>query len=231
MRWPQSAGKGVAGYIEEAATRVTAESFEKDLREFLRVPKLEPSLNPEKVNVLFRISDEFLRIKSGLALMEKDRITQDWQRRDRLAKAVGKGFESICNILDKASSGDTLPLTSLLARSTRFQIDRLRRRITREMSAIKEHEALSKSMLQMLSKKELRQEYVGELDEYVVHAFRDLKEGERDTVIAGTMVAAKFFSVREVQNDVISRIPMMRARARKASDRDYRDVERARLWR
>jgi hypothetical protein len=122
-------------------------------------------------------------------------------------------------------------MTSLLAQSIRSQIDGLGRRITREVSAINEHEAISKAMLRMLSKKKLRQEYVAALDEYVAHAFRDLKERERDAVIAGTMAAAKFFTFKEVQSDLISRIPMMRARARKSTDRDYRDVERVRLWR
>jgi hypothetical protein len=209
---------------------VTREAFVSGLREFLLIHGLELAMSDENASTLFRISDEFCRIKTVLAQMKVEKVREDWGRRTRLMKSIEQRLATIRGVLEGASLREKSPMTSLLARSTRDKLAAFERKIGPDFQAIKHDQRCSETTLRSLSKQKLRAEYFGVLDEYVLNAFRGLKGTERDVIVAGAMAAARFFTKKEITEDVISRLPMIRSRAREFTNREYRDVERVRLW-
>ncbi|HZQ17447.1 MAG TPA: hypothetical protein VFA90_01905 [Terriglobales bacterium] len=215
---PQSAGKGTVEYIEAAASPLVFEQFQVCLSEFLKRNLLNHRFDSSQIQVLFEISGEYRRRQAAILQMREDKLVRDWKNREALMNSIEKQLTLFRKSLEKTSSKTPYANTALLAKSTARKLSQFETKLKRSFSLIKDHQYADETMYKMLSLKTLRDEYVGHLDYYVQQSTSgELTQAERDIILAGSMLAAGFFtSEQDKKGDLVSRIAMARSRAQVA---------------
>jgi hypothetical protein len=220
--WPNSAGKGTGEYIEGASSRLDRGAFEKELRAFAG-GQWGSKLDATHVQVLFDISDEHLRRVDAVCSMKRDKVIQDWSHRRRLIATTNAKLAALRESLKKSAEKQGWPITARFAESVHDRLVQLQKDLDHEIALVKQHQRISKSMLQALPLKTLRHDYVAELHNYVAQvAFPSCRKEEQNALIAGTMCAAKEYTSIEQAQDVLERMPVAVSRARKHIDNEIR---------
>jgi len=220
--WPNSAGKGTSEYIERASSKLDRGLFEKELRAFAG-EQWGSKLDATHVQVLFDISDEHLRQVDAVYSIKRAKLLQDWNHRGRLTATTNSKLAALRKVLKKSAENQHWPITALFAESVHGRLVLLQKELDHEIAQIKQHQQASKTMLEALSLKTLRHDYIAELHNYVAHvAFPSCPKKEQNTLIAGTMCAAKEYTSIEQAEDVLERIPMAVSRAGKHIDKEIR---------
>lgn len=166
MHWPKSAGKGVEARVADEVTRLDRVKFEREIKEYVG-PALASGLRPAHFQVLFEISDDYVRRYTAVARMKnKNTFLKDCKTRTELIAAIRKWSADFQKQLNPQNLNEDKPLTALLARSVFEKISKLQRVLEKEFEAVELHQRLSLSMLRMLSLKYLRTGYVAHLNSY-----------------------------------------------------------------
>jgi hypothetical protein len=219
-------GKTPADYVDEASSPLKRDQFELDLRGFLRQHSSRLNLSGDHVQVLFEISDEYCRNYNAIFTMKKDRLARDWKQRQRLMNAILKKLDKFRESLEGTTSELQGPSTALFARSVAKRLIQVRTQLRDEFEEIKHSEQLDRGMLKALSIKTLHTCYVAELNHYTEKvAFPDVKQKERDVLLAATKLAAQVFTAGEKRGDIVGPIPMARSRAKEFIRREFRNPD------
>lgn len=223
---PKSAGKSVAGYVADGVSTLDRGTFERDVRAYLGSSVVEHLL-PDDFQVLFELSDEYLRTYSAICLMKKRKLAEDWKSREKVMANTESSLIDLQEDLKAHIGNSQCPVTGLLAESVSEQLTDLQSVLSREFEAIRLHRRLSDSMLRGLHLKNLRNSYVARLNSFVGDlALRSkLKQKSVDKIIADVMSAAGVFSEKEKSDDVLERIPMARSRAQAHIKREILDKD------
>jgi hypothetical protein len=228
MDWPKSAGKGVEAYVADEASRLTRVKFEEDTRKYIG-SALSSKLSPADFQVLFEISDDYVRRYRAVSGMKnKDRFLKDFRARTALMADTRKWLADFRKDLDPRTLDKGKPVAALLARSVYEKVSKLQHTLEKEFEAIELHQRLSKTMLRTLSLKHMRTSYVAQLNSYIEDvAFRDLpskrKGANTERLIAGVMSAAGLFSAAEKVEGLQQGIHMARWRAKEFIESENND--------
>jgi hypothetical protein len=220
--WPKSTGKGPREYIEGASSRLDRGAFELDLRRFVGQQRAS-KLDATHVRVLFDISDEHLRRVDAVYSMKRDALVRDWKRRRKLIATTNAKLATLRESLKKSAENQGWPVTALYAKAVNDRLVLLQKDLDHEIAQIKQHQRLSKIMLEALHLKTLRSDFVAEVHNYIANeAFPDSAKEEQNALIAGTMCAAREYTSIEQADDVLERMPMAVFRARQHIDKEIR---------
>ena len=228
MDWPKSVGKGVEAYVAEEARRLDRARFEEDTRKYIG-PELSSRLLPAHFQVLFEISDDYVRRYTAVSSMKnKDRFLKDFRARSALMADTRNWLADFQKDLDLRTVDEDKAVTALLARSVSEKISKLQRVLEKEFEAIELHQRISKSMLRTLSLKYMRTSYVAQLNSYIEDVgFHDLptkrKEANTERLIAGVMSAAGVFSAAEKAKGIQQTVHMARWRAKEFIESENND--------
>lgn len=219
---PKSRGKGPREYIEGASSRLDRAAFELDLRGFVGQQRAS-KLDATHVQVLFDISDEHIRQVDAVYSMKRDRLIQDWSHRRKLIATTNAKLAAVREFLRKSAENQRWPVTALYAEAVHDRLALMQKDLDREIAQIKQHQRISKIMLEALHLKKLRSDYVAEVHNYIANeAFPDSPKKEQNALIAGTMCAAKEYTNQEQAEDVLERMPMAVLRATRHIDKEIR---------
>lgn len=212
MTWPKTVGKTVDDYVEDANANLDKGMFDVELRGYLKAHRVRV-VDSGTIDTLFEITAEFLRNRFAVAAMKQARITQDWSQRKRLIKSLNCHLSHALQRAERSVRKEGTPLTSLLGRSVLGKADAL----LRELKLVAQFQKLQESQFIALQQSaKTTRAYVWELGAYLERKFPRLAQGERDLIIAGTMIAARIKSDEPDQN-VPENIPMARSRANRST--------------
>ncbi len=185
--WPKIVGKSTDCYIEEATIPLAKAGFGSKLQSYAGAMQLEQNLDPKVIDVLFKITSDFLQQRAAVSAMKKAHIEKDWRRRKRLLAFVKRDLAAVRNRTRRALRAKDSPLTFVLAQSVHHKLDLL----MRELDDVATFQRLQESMFNTL-----RQSTKGEksciymLNKYLEDRFAGLPRGQRDIIIAGALIAS-----------------------------------------
>jgi len=228
MDWPKSAGKSVDTYIENETNRLDRAIFEHEIKEYIGLT-LASKLRPAHVQVLFEISDDYLRRYTAVfGMKNKNKFRKDRKARAKLMGSVRKRLAAFQKDLNAPNLSADMSVTALLVRSIAEKVSKLQGDLEEEFETVDLHQRISQRMLQKLSLKYLRTSYVAELNSYVEDVVlrtspKKQKGANAEKLIAGVMSAAMVFSAAEKAEGLDQCVHMARWRAKKFIKEEYYD--------
>jgi len=211
-------GKSIEAYSEEAGKRQyrSLEVFGETLREFADRHQLGLSLLGRPVAMLFKITNNFLSLRSTVSAIKLDGIERDWREQRKLLKQLKQRLEAAKKRTETAEKKKQFPGASAAGRS----IGRDLTRLLRELDYVESYIRLQQSMFQTLrSSARGERNCVLMLNAYVEDELPSLTMAQRDIVIAGALVASGI-KCDDGESETISNMPMARSRASQAVDED-----------
>lgn len=225
MWLPKSAGKSVDSFVADAVSNLDKFDFEKNVREFIG-SSLSNRLVADDFQVLFEISDEYLRTYSAIGTMAKEKLVVDCRKREKVMAETERRLTDLHGYVKTQSTDLLRPLTNLLVQSVSAQLAKLQRTLDIEFAALRNQQRLSEGMIRALQLKNLRPSFVARLNSYVgdVALKLNLKQKDADKIVAAAMAAAGVFTKAERETgDLEERIPMARSRAQAHIRREILD--------
>ena len=142
---PKGAGKNPDDYIASARSNLDRSKFEVEVSKYVG-RALAKQLVRDDFQVLFELSDEYLRTYSAICLMKKQGLTGDWKGREKVMADTENSLADLQVDLKAHIGNSQRPVTGLLAESVSEQLTDLQSVLSREFEVIRLHRRLSEGM-------------------------------------------------------------------------------------
>ena len=208
-----NAGGSILDYVQSASASLKRSAFEEKLRDYLSEQNVTVEMDRTTTNTLFDITIHFLKERSAASDIKQARSAQDWDAQRRIVTVVEKLFLEVKRLAEAKAKIESKPHTSLLAKAILLKINEL----LRELDDVALLQRGRSSMLPKLMRSAKSTKfYVWELDAYLQHRIPWLLPGQRNLVIAGTMIASGLKS--DLGEDHAANSPMARSRANRVME-------------
>ncbi|MGA8215798.1 MAG: hypothetical protein WB799_19550 [Candidatus Sulfotelmatobacter sp.] len=215
----RSVGSGVPDYVRRAISSLKKRAFEERLRSYLSEQNVTVEMDRTTINTLFKITHHFLKERAAASEITKAGLAENWNAQRRMVTAVEKLLSEVKPVVEAKVRIEGTPHNSMLARSILLKTNHL----LRELEDVALFQRVRASMLPKLMRSTKSEKfYVWELDAYLQHRMPWLQPGQRDLVIAGTMIASGLKS--DVGEDHAANSPMARSRANRVMEGEENSV-------